>query len=162
MSDDATPREKVAVATLALPAVAVLVTALMWWPELPAEISRQWDGDGVSSTMPRWLALGGAIVLTLLAAVGALLALPAAAAPNRTRIFFASGFAGGLAAGFWLFLAGLAAASTANGVSATGGAEAVYDPGGLGMLALLAGAFGIVPWLIGRRPFVDPYAADAR
>ncbi|PXA67300.1 hypothetical protein [Cryobacterium arcticum] len=99
-------RDIAAVATLWLPVLVVGVTATSWLDRLPADLPKQWGPDGVTSTAPTWLLLLIAVVLSLAAAVGSLLALPAGAAPNRRTIFLASGFVAGLAASVWLVCAG--------------------------------------------------------
>lgn len=134
----ARPRDVVALATLFLPLVVVLVTATLWWGDLPAELPRQWNADGISSASPAGVMFGVLLGLTLLAAIGAALAMPAGAAPNRRNIFLGSGFVAGLAGSIWVFSAGLTVLPGADPTA----------PGGWPLVTVIFGGYGALPYFL--------------
>jgi len=137
----ATWRDRLASASLWAPVVAVSVTATLWYRQLPPELPRQWDGAGVSSTAGTEIMIGIAGLLTLLGAVGGLIALSDAAAEFRRGLLLGAGFVAGLGAGVWLVPAGL--------VIAYGTPEP--DAGAWPLLALLACAYGLIPFALSPR-----------
>lgn len=145
----ARPRDVIALVTLWVPFVAALVTAVLWWDALPAELPRQWNAHGISSTSPPELMFGVLVTLTFLTAAGATLALPAGAAPSRRKIFLAAGFVAGLAGSIWLFSAGLTIAPGAD-PSRVGGWPLVTVP--------FAG-YGAIPYFLAH-PWVTPAGDD--
>ena len=147
-------REIGAVLLLVIPFVVVALTAILWVEWLPADLPRQWNADGVSGTSPLWLMLVGPLLLTLLAAIGAAFALPAAAAPNRVCIFLAAGFVGGAAAGAWLLCAGLALAPGSADVTQA-------DVGGWPLLMVLFWGYGALPAFLAYGSGPDRYEACA-
>ncbi|TFB59977.1 hypothetical protein E3O47_14200 [Cryobacterium sp. TMT2-17-1] len=99
-------RDVIAAVTLWAPLAVVVTTWLLWREELPTELPRQWDSDGVSSTWPT----GSAIVLFASVCFGSALiasfALRQGAAAGRRKTYLWRGFAAGLACGSWLMVAG--------------------------------------------------------
>lgn len=124
-----------------VPLTIVVATLRAWQHELPADLPRQWNANGVASTMPTWLFVAIVLLLTLCAALGAALALPAGAAPNRPTIYLASGCVAAIVAGMWLAIVGVTVAA---------GDDAVPDIGGWPLLAILGGAYGLIPFLLAR------------
>ncbi|MFC5928455.1 hypothetical protein D6T64_20780 [Cryobacterium melibiosiphilum] len=134
----ARPRDYLALATLWLPFLVVLISAVLWWPELPEALPRQWNADGIASTSPTEVMLGVLGGLTLVAALGAALALPAGAAPNRRTIYLAAGFIAGLAGAIWLLSAG---------ISVLPGADQ-SDPRGWPLLAVPFAGYGAIAYFL--------------
>ncbi|GAA3869178.1 hypothetical protein GCM10022381_10640 [Leifsonia kafniensis] len=124
-----------------VPLTVVVTTFLAWRHKLPEDLPRQWGANGVASTMPTWLFLTVALMLTLCAAIGATLALPAGAAPNRPTIYLASGCVAAIVAGIWL---------ATVGVTVAAGEHAVPEIGGWPLLAILGGVYGLIPFLLAR------------
>ncbi|QYF72375.1 hypothetical protein [Cryobacterium sp. PAMC25264] len=144
----ATGRDRLAVGLLWLPVVTVTVTALQWYDRLPEELPRQWNGTEVTSTSPKALMLAITGGIALLAALAGLAALSRRTADIRRTLLLVAGCAAGLGTGIWLVTAGL--------VLVTGSPEP--DAGGWPLLGVLAGAFGLIPFLLSpRRPF-EPQA----
>lgn len=139
-------REVAAVALVWIPFLVVSVSYLLWRTRLPDILPRQWDAEGVSSTMPLWIFLAVVVVLTLASAIGATLTLPADVAPNRRTILGVSGCVAAIAAGFWI-------AEAAVVVATVDGAEP--DIGGWPLLALLAGVYGFIPRQLARPADTD-------
>jgi len=143
LSPRAIGRDYLAAATLWLPVVVIAVTAALWYDQLPAALPRQWSGAEVTSTSgtTAWIVVTGGIAL--LGALAGLVSLVDAAAGIRRGLLLAAGFAAGMCAGAWLMSAGL--------VLATGSPEP--DAGGWPLLAMLAGAYGFIPFALSpRRP----------
>lgn len=143
LSPRSTRRERFAAASLWLPVVAVSVTATLWYDKLPAVLPRQWNGTEVTSTASTEVMIGITGSIALLGAIVGLVALADAAASIRRGLVLAAGCAAGLSAGIWLVTAGL--------VLITGSPEP--DAGAWPLLAVLAGAYGFIPFLLSpRRP----------
>ncbi|ANP73563.1 DUF3093 family protein [Cryobacterium arcticum] len=142
----ATGRDRLAVGLLWLPVVTVLVTALQWYDELPAELPRQWNGTEVTSTSPKALMLAITGGIALLAALAGLAALSRRTADIRRTLLLVAGCAAGLGTGIWLVTAGL--------VLVSGTPEP--DSGGWPLLGVLAGAFGLVPFVLSPRRPIEP------
>ncbi|WP_165065415.1 hypothetical protein [Marisediminicola senii] len=136
-----TPGEKLAAASLWLPVVAISVTAALWFDRLPGTLPRQWNGSEVTSTWPTTLTIGATGSFALLGAVVGTIALATAAADIRRVTMLGAGFIAGLSAGLWLVIAGL--------VVATGSPEP--DAGAWSLLALAAGAYGLIPYALSPR-----------
>ncbi|MGY4856500.1 hypothetical protein [Cryobacterium sp. AP23] len=132
------PRDIAAVASLWLPVLGIVLTAVFWFARLPADLPTQWGTDGVTSTAAAWLVLTITVGLGLAAGVGAVFALPAGAAANRRTIFLASGFVGGLAASVWLVCAG----------STIIAGPAEPEVGGWPLLSILACGYGGIAALL--------------
>ncbi|WP_104132735.1 hypothetical protein [Cryobacterium sp. M91] len=134
------PRRRIiAVATLWIPFLLVAVTWLTWRQSLPLDLPRQYDAEGVASTIPTWIMIGGTGLLTLAAATGGLFALPYAAGPNRRPILLASGLVAGLACSTWLITAGVQVAAGSSGEP---------DIGGWPLLAILSAGYGLIAFAI--------------
>lgn len=132
-------RTNIAVATLWVPFIFVAATWLTWRTSLPPDLPRQYNAEGVASTIPTWIMIGGTGLLTLAAAVAGLFALPGAAGPNRKSILLASGLVAGLAGSAWLITAGVQVAAGPSSEPAIGGWP---------LLAILAAGYGLIPFLI--------------
>ncbi|TFC96800.1 MULTISPECIES: hypothetical protein [Cryobacterium] len=132
-------RDVIAAVTLCAPLVVVVTTWLHWRAELPTELPRQWDSDGVSSTWPT----GFAIVLFASVCFGSALvasfALHKGVAAGRRKIFLWSGFAAGLACGSWLLVAGSVITSSTS-------TEPHVGAWPLLLMALMG--YGLIPFLI--------------
>jgi hypothetical protein len=146
-------RNRLAVATLWLPVVATSITATLWYDRLPAVLPRQWNGAGVTSTTDTEIMIGISGGLALLGAIAGLVALSDAAARIRRGLVLVAGFTAGMGAGIWFVSAGL--------VIATGSPEP--DAGAWPLLAVLACAYGFVPFLLasGAAPDREPAAPAA-
>lgn len=48
--------------------IAVVLGALTWWPELPADIPTKWDGTGPTQFTPLWLLTAGVVLAAVVAA----------------------------------------------------------------------------------------------
>jgi hypothetical protein len=142
-------RNRIAAATLWLPVVAVSLTATLWYDRLPAVLPRQWNGAGVTSTAGTEIMIGISGGLALLGAIAGLVALSDVAARIRRGLVLAAGFTAGMGAGIWFVSAGL--------VIATGSPEP--DAGAWPLLAVLACAYGFVPFLL--TPRRAPHSAPA-
>ncbi|WEO76437.1 hypothetical protein BJQ94_13825 [Cryobacterium sp. SO2] len=139
----ATGRDRLAVGLLWLPVLVVAGTAMLWYDQLPARLPQQWDATGVTTTAPTevFLAITGGIAL--LSALAGLAALARGTADIRRTLLLIAGCAAGLSTGIWLVSAGL--------VIATGTPEPAA--GGWPLLAVLLGAFGLIPFALSpRRP----------
>ncbi|TFD55161.1 hypothetical protein E3T55_01695 [Cryobacterium frigoriphilum] len=150
----ARPRDVIAWVTLWVPLGAVLVTAALWWGDLPEALPRQWNADGIASTSPTGLMFGILAGLTGTAALGAGFALAAGAAPNRRVIFLAAGFVAGLAGSIWLFSAGITIVPGAD----------PQDPGGWPLLAVAFAGYGAIAYFLAHSwvyPPTDPDVAAA-
>lgn len=139
----ATWRDRLAAATLWLPALAISITATLWYDRLPARLPQQWNGTGVTSTAGTEIVIGVTGTIALIGAVTGLIALSDAAANIRRGLVLAAGSAAGLAAGVWLVLAGL--------VIVTGSPEP--EAGLWPALTVLGCAYGLIPFALSpRRP----------
>jgi hypothetical protein len=139
----ATWRDRLAAGTLWLPVLAVSVTATLWYDRLPPLLPRQWNADGVTSTVGTEILIGITGTLALLGALAGLVVLSDAAADIRRGLLLAAGFVAGLGAGVWLLIAGL--------VIVTGSPEP--DAGAWPVLAILACGYGVIPFALSpRRP----------
>jgi hypothetical protein len=134
-------RDRLAAASLWLPVVAISLTATLWYDQLPAALPRQWNGAGVTSTAGTEIMIGISGALALLGAIAGLVALSDAAARIRRGLVLAAGFTAGMGAGIWFVSAGL--------VIATGSPEP--DAGAWPLLAVLACAYGFIPFLLSSR-----------
>jgi hypothetical protein len=144
-------RDRLAAGALWLPVVAVSLTATLWYDSLPAVLPRQWNGAGVTSTVGTEIMIGISGGLALLGAIAGLVALSDAAARIRRGLVLAAGFTAGMGAGIWFVSAGL--------VIATG--SPAPDAGAWPLLAVLACAYGFVPFLLSSRgtPSGEPAAS---
>lgn len=145
-SGRARTRDVVAAVTLWVPTAAILATWALWQSELPADLPRQWNSSGVSTTWPTWVAITLVILVASGSALVGAFALQHDAVARRRKTFLWSGFAAGMAAGAWLLVAG----STITSAVAT-------DPEvGAWPVALMASmAYGLIPFLIANR-WIDP------
>ena len=136
-------RDRLAAGTLWLPVVVISITATLWYPQLPGELPIQWSGEEVTSTAGTAILIGITGTLALLGALAGLVVFSDAAADIRRGLVLAAGFVAGLAAGVWLVPAGL--------VISTGSPEP--DAGAWPLLAVLACAYGLIPFALSpRRP----------
>ena len=137
-------RDLGAAGTLVVPFLIVLASRVVWGTSLPSELPRQWDAAGVSATMPSTVAFAVIALICLLAGVLGLSSLRGMPYLRR-RIFLGAGAVAGIACALWLVAAGQAAAGST-------------DLGGWGLVAILAGAYGFIPFFLSAPSDVDEYA----
>ena len=148
----ATLTERLASATLWLPALAISVTATLWYDRLPAVLPKQWNGAEVTSSASTEVMIGVTGAIALIGAIVGVIALSDAAAEIRRVLLLAAGFAAGLAAGVWLVTAGL--------VIVTGSPEPAA--GAWPLLALLGCGYGLIPYALApRRPLEGHFSGTA-
>jgi hypothetical protein len=138
-SGQARVRDVIAALTLWVPLAVITATWLTWREALPADLPRQWNGLGVSTTWPTWLALVVLGLVSLASAGIATFALRTGAADVRRKTFLWTGFAAGLACGSWLLVAGSTIAAGPNGIP---------EVGALPLLLMVLTGYGVIPFLI--------------
>ena len=141
-SGQARARDVIAAVTLWVPLAVVVTTWLLWREELPTELPRQWDSDGVSSTWPTGFAIVLFAVVCFGSALIASFALRQEAAAGRRKTLLWSGFAAGLACGSWLMVAGSII---------TSGASTEPRVGAWPLLLMALMGYGLIPFLIVHR-----------
>ena len=141
-SGQARARDVIAAVTLWVPLAVVVTTWLLWREELPTELPRQWDSDGVSSTWPTGFAIVLFAVVCFGSALIASFALRQEAAAGRRKTLLWSGFAAGLACGSWLMVAGSII---------TSGASTEPRVGAWPLLLMALMGYGLIPFLIAHR-----------
>lgn len=141
-SGQARARDVIAAVTLWVPLAVVVTTWLLWREELPTELPRQWDSDGVSSTWPTGFAIVLFAVVCFGSALIASFALRQGAAAGRRKTFLWSGFAAGLACGSWLMVAGSII---------TSGTSTEPHVGAWPLLLMALMGYGLIPFLIAHR-----------
>lgn len=139
-------RDVIAALTLWVPLAVVITTWLIWAKHLPAELPRQWDSNGVSSTWPTGVAIALAALICLGSAVTATFALRLRAADSRRTTFLWAGFAAGLACGAWMLVAGSVITASAN---------TEPEVGAWPLLLLGLMGYGLIPFLIAPRRVHD-------
>lgn len=145
--DDA-HRDAVAAAVSWLPLIAVITTWLFWRALLPVEIASRFGSNGeVTSTLPTLFLVGAVAAVCFIAASVCTASVNRdLTTDERRRTFLIAGVISGLAAATWLIIAFVA-------VSAPAGTDPAI--GGWGLLAPLAGIFGLVPYFIAAKTPVD-------
>lgn len=140
-----TRRDAVAAAVSWLPLIAVVTTWLFWRSLLPAEVASRFGSTGeVTSTLPTLFLVGATAAVCFIAASVCTASVNREMPTNeRRRTFLIAGVSSGLAAAIWLIIAAIAVATPA-------GTEPTI--GGWGLLAPLAGVFGLVPYFIAVSP----------
>jgi len=141
-SGQARARDVIAAVTIWGPLAVVVTTWLLWREELPTELPRQWDSDGVSSTWPTGFAIVLFAVVCFGSALIAAFALQKGAAAGRRKTFLWSGFAAGLACGSWLMVAGSII---------TSGTSTEPHVGAWPLLLMALMGYGLIPFLIAHR-----------
>lgn len=141
-SGQARARDVIAAVTLWVPLAVVVTTWLLWREELPTELPRQWDSDGVSSTWPTGFAIVLFAVVCFGSALIAAFALREGAAAGRRKTFLWSGFTAGLGCGSWLMVAGSII---------TSGTSTEPHVGAWPLLLMALMGYGLIPFLIAHR-----------
>lgn len=141
-SDTARIRDAIAALTVWVPLAVVATTWLVWREALPADLPRQWDRDGVSSTSPTVFIIALVVLVCFGSALVATVALRARAAPARRQTFLWAGFAAGLSCGIWLMVAGSTVPS---------GDSSEAQVGVWPLLLMVLMGYGLIPFLIAHR-----------
>lgn len=141
-SGQARTRDVVAALTLWGPLFVIVATGALWHSELPAELPRQWNSAGVSTTWPTWIAIVLLGLVGLSSAIVAAFALRQDVAARRRKTFLWSGFAAGMASGAWLLVAGSTVTSSVSTEPQVGAWPVVL---------MLSMGYGLLPFLIAHR-----------
>lgn len=145
-SGQARVRDVIAALTLWGPLVVIFASWMSWRDLLPAELPRQWNSEGVSTTWPTGFAIVLFALMGLASAIIAALALRPGWAEMRRKTFLWTGFAAGLACGSWLLVAG---STIAAGESST------PEVGALPLLLMAFMGYGLFPFLIAHKWLPD-------
>lgn len=142
-------RNVAAAAVSWIPLVVVVVSWLAWREVLPSEVASRFGSQGeVTSTLPTLLLVGIAALVCFVAAAVSSASVNRDLETNELRrTLLVAGVLSGLAAAVWLIIAGIA-------VVAPAGSAPVM--GGWGLLAPLAGVFGLMPYLISAKDSPRP------